>query len=124
LKTATCHRCKSKVSPQAVTCPHCGTELKAFGHPGIPLHRAKENEYLCKSCTYDADDTCTYPQRPFAKECTLYQNIEQRKQDFYEQQLIKRQEASFGNWLKRNQSLILILALLLICFVIVLSQYL
>ncbi|MBW4506220.1 MAG: hypothetical protein KME64_06885 [Scytonematopsis contorta HA4267-MV1] len=120
MKTATCHRCKSKVNAQAVTCPHCGTELKAFGHPGIPLHRAQENEYLCKSCVYDADDTCTYPQRPFAKECTLYQSIEERKQDFYQQQLIKRQEASLGNWFKRNQSLVLILALLLFCFVIVL----
>jgi hypothetical protein len=48
--------------------------LKAHGHPGIPLHRAEANQYLCKTCVYDADDTCTYPQRPYATECTLYRD--------------------------------------------------
>lgn len=50
--------------------------LKAFGHPGIPLHRASNGESLCQTCVYDADDTCNFPQRPHAKECTLYQNLE------------------------------------------------
>lgn len=51
--------------------------LKAYGHPGIPLHRASGDVPLCESCTYHADDTCTFPQRPHARECTLYTDISQ-----------------------------------------------
>ncbi|MBD2180682.1 zinc ribbon domain-containing protein [Planktothrix sp. FACHB-1355] len=69
-----CPRCHQPVPTQAVTCPHCREILKAYGHPGIPLHRATGDEYLCTSCTYHTDDTCNYPQRPFARECTLYDN--------------------------------------------------
>ncbi|NJL10878.1 MAG: hypothetical protein HC908_13840 [Calothrix sp. SM1_7_51] len=122
MKTATCHKCNSKVSSLAVTCPHCGAELKGFGHPGIPLHRARSGTYLCKSCSYEADDSCTLPQRPFAALCTLYENIDERKSDLYQQQLSKRKNSSFASWLQRNQTLVLIVALLLICFIIVLLQ--
>lgn len=71
---AECPRCHQRVDSQAVTCPYCKFDLKAFGHPGIPLHRASGDSYLCDSCLYHQDDTCTFPQRPFAKDCTLYQN--------------------------------------------------
>jgi hypothetical protein len=118
VNTATCPRCHQKVNSQAVTCPYCRAQLKAYGHPGIPLHRATGDEYLCDSCIYHADDTCNFPQRPYAKECTLYQNIEQSKLELEQQ----RDNNSFGvivrNWAKRNQGLLLLLALLLICFVI------
>lgn len=70
-----CPRCHQKVDVQAIACPYCRTELKAHGHPGITLHRATQQEYLCDTCAYHADDTCNFPQRPFAKECTLYQNV-------------------------------------------------
>jgi hypothetical protein len=60
------------VEARAITCPHCQAPLKAFGHPGIPLYRSKPEEFLCATCIYHEDDTCNYPQRPFAKECTLY----------------------------------------------------
>lgn len=72
-----CPRCRQSVDSKALTCPHCGTVLKAYGHPGITLHRAVGEESLCESCTYHADDTCTFPQRPYAKECTLYTDISQ-----------------------------------------------
>lgn len=51
--------------------------LKAYGHPGITLHQAVEQKYLCQTCLYHADDTCTFPQRPYAKECTLYTDKDQ-----------------------------------------------
>lgn len=53
--------------------------LKAYGHPGITLHRAVGDLPLCDSCTYHADDSCNFPQRPFAQECTLYDDMNQRQ---------------------------------------------
>ena len=121
MDTITCPRCHQKVDSQAVTCSHCRTQLKAYGHPGIPLHRAKENEYLCDNCTYHADDTCNFPQRPYAKECTLYQNIEESKFELQQQQQAQSLSVKFKDWLKRNQSLVLLLGLFLICFLVVLA---
>jgi len=69
-----CPRCQQSVDSQAIACPHCRSLLKAHGHPGIPLHRASGQEFLCQSCRYHLDDSCTFPQRPYAKECTLYRN--------------------------------------------------
>ncbi|MGB3532679.1 MAG: zinc ribbon domain-containing protein [Microcoleaceae cyanobacterium] len=71
---AKCPRCDQRVDSQAVACPYCKFDLKAFGHRGIPLHRARSDTYLCHSCLYDHDDTCNFPQRPLAKDCILYQN--------------------------------------------------
>lgn len=120
MHTISCPRCHRPIDSNAITCPHCRLTLKAYGHPGIPLHRAKDNNYLCDSCIYHADNTCNFPQRPQAKECTLYQNLEQRKQEI--QQKINSQ--SFGEigkkWIKRYQGLLLLMVLLLICFLFVL----
>lgn len=69
---ANCPTCHQKVKPDAVICPFCRTELKAHGHQGIELHRATGLEPLCKTCIYDADNSCTYPKRPDARECTMY----------------------------------------------------
>ncbi|MGL5082615.1 MAG: zinc ribbon domain-containing protein [Microcoleaceae cyanobacterium] len=72
-----CPRCQQFVTSQAITCPSCKLQLKAFGHPGIPLHRASGEAFLCETCLYHEDDTCNFPQRPFAKDCTLYQDTSQ-----------------------------------------------
>jgi C4-type Zn-finger protein len=69
-----CPRCNQTVESQTLACPHCHLALKAYGHPGIPLYRAAGEAYLCETCTYHDDDTCNFPQRPYAKECTLYQD--------------------------------------------------
>lgn len=74
-----CPRCNQPVNSKAVNCPYCKTALKAYGHPGITLHRASGDQPLCSTCTYHADDTCTFPQRPLAKECTLYHDISGQK---------------------------------------------
>jgi hypothetical protein len=72
-----CPKCDQLISEQAIACPLCGTVLKAYGHPGITLHRATGSTSLCDSCTYHADDTCNFPQRPYAQECTLYHDLSQ-----------------------------------------------
>lgn len=71
----TCPRCEQAIAADAITCPHCRLVLKAHGHPGIPLHRAMGEGVLCTTCTYHLDDSCTFPQRPTARTCTLYQDI-------------------------------------------------
>lgn len=70
-----CPRCHQLVDSKAIVCPYCRTTLKAHGHPGMTLHRSTSAEPLCKTCVYDADDSCTFPQRPHARECTLYQDV-------------------------------------------------
>lgn len=114
-----CPRCHQPVKPQAVTCPHCRQVLKAHGHPGIPLHRSTGKEYLCDSCTYHADDTCTYPQRPLAKECTLYHDRFQppppAKPQFTTNQLI-------GFWIQRNMIWVIIVGLIIISLLITLTR--
>ena len=118
MATVSCPRCHQSVDSQAVTCPHCRTTLKAFGHPGIPLHRATGKEYLCDSCTYHADDTCNFPQRPYAKECTLYQNIEESKLQLQQHRENTSFVATVKSWVQRNSSLLLLLSLVLVCLVI------
>ncbi|MGB3791043.1 MAG: zinc ribbon domain-containing protein [Phormidesmis sp.] len=73
----TCPRCDRAITPTAVNCPHCQLVLKAHGHPGMTLHRATGETSLCETCAYEADDSCNFPQRPNAKTCTLYQDINQ-----------------------------------------------
>jgi hypothetical protein len=70
-----CPRCKHAVKSIDLACGRCGLQLKAHGHPNIELHQTLSDEVLCKTCAYDADDSCTFPQRPYAQTCTLYQSI-------------------------------------------------
>ena len=107
-----CPRCHQSISSKALTCPHCGTILKAYGHPGITLHRAMGDAPLCESCTYHADDTCTFPQRPYAKECTLYDDISQAKletKQIYVPRHSLLQAAKL--WCQRNPALLGLLGL-------------
>jgi hypothetical protein len=69
-----CPRCQQFVATKAVNCSTCGLELKAHGHASIPLHRAQGNQFLCTNCAYELDNSCTYPQRPHAQECSLYRD--------------------------------------------------
>ena len=73
----TCPRCHQVVRATDVTCAHCGTTLKAFGHAGIEVYRAEGEQPLCLSCAYHADDSCSYPQHPLARECTMYRDVDQ-----------------------------------------------
>lgn len=113
----TCPRCHQSVNAQAVSCPHCRLVLKAHGHPSIPIYRASDREYLCQTCTYDEDDTCNFPQRPYATECTLY--CDRRVQT----PLLQRSAAqtSLNIWLRHNGLWLVLLAIVLASLLIALS---
>lgn len=110
-----CPRCHQPIDAQAIACPYCRTPLKAFGHPGIPLHRAEGETVLCQSCQYDADDTCNFPQRPHARECTLYVD---RHQSIVAPAYKPR--FSLGGWLQRNAALLVVIGLIVISLMIAL----
>lgn len=110
-----CPRCHQPIDAQAIACPYCRTSLKAFGHPGIPLHRAEGEAYLCQSCQYDADDTCNFPQRPYARECTLYVD---RHQSIVAPAYKPR--FSLGGWIQRNAAWLVVIGLIVISLMIAL----
>ncbi|NEQ64024.1 MAG: hypothetical protein F6K21_00565 [Symploca sp. SIO2D2] len=117
-----CPSCHQPIKSNAIACPHCGMIFKAYGHPGITLHRAMGEEYLCNSCTYHEDDTCTYPQRPYAKECTLYQDISQPL--LYNQPVYAPRYSLFQSiklWCQRNPALLGIVVLVAVSFLLALS---
>ncbi|MGF1498638.1 MAG: zinc ribbon domain-containing protein [Elainellaceae cyanobacterium] len=113
-----CPRCHQPIDAQAIACPTCNNPLKAFGHPGIPLHQATGDTYLCDTCTYHADDTCNFPKRPYAKQCTLYHNP--ADQDTPVIQPLAPGEA-IARWVRRNTTLLLFLGLIAISVAIVVA---
>jgi Double zinc ribbon len=121
LATLACSRCRQLVDSQAITCPYCRITLKAYGHPGIPLHRSNGNSYLCESCVYAQDDSCNFPQRPYARDCTLYQNLEESKLQLQEKMDARGLSIKVKHCFKRHQALVLILFVFLVCLLIALS---
>ncbi len=112
-----CPCCHQPVKTEAIACSDCGTLLKAHGHPGIPLHYALGAAFLCESCRYDADDTCTFPQRPFARECTLY-----RDQSVVTVPRQTKARPGFGTWLQRNDFRLLLLLISLTAIAVLLAS--
>lgn len=108
--TITCPRCQKTIATQAIQCPYCGNILKAYGHPGMTLYQATNETYLCDTCTYHEDDTCTYPQRPYAQSCILYQNLLEKP----EQPITAPLDRKIKNWCYRNRGLLLLFVLLLL----------
>ena len=113
-----CPRCQKLLKSQAVDCPHCGLVLKAYGHPGIPLHHAEGNEFLCDSCTYHIDDTCNYPKRPHARECMLYQDCNHPQPELQPANYQPSTSQAIAIWLKRYLVWIALVALVIISFVL------
>lgn len=114
-----CPQCQQLINSEAIACPHCYTSLKAYGHPGITLHRATEG-YLCDTCTYHADNSCNFPQYPQAKSCTLYENLQNRQLELEQQMNINNIsfDVKLKRWLQRYQALLWLFLLLFICFLI------
>jgi hypothetical protein len=112
-----CPRCHQSIAASALTCPRCQMVLKAHGHPGMTLHRATGGEPLCLTCAYHADDSCTFPKRPDAMDCTLYTDCTQPR-------AIGPQSSrpSLQAWLRQNSGWIALLALLLLSLVWVLLR--
>ncbi len=114
-----CPRCHQSINSNAIACPHCGMTFKAYGHPGITLHRTMGEEYLCDSCTYHTDDSCNFPQRPHAKECTLYDDISRSQleaQQIYTPRYSLIQ--SLKLWCQRNPTLLGLLVLVTVSFLL------
>lgn len=112
-----CPRCQKSVDAQAIACPYCKNPLKAFGHPGIPLHQTSEG-YLCETCLYHHDETCNFPKRPYAKECTLYTDA---SSPVVEPDLpTPPVTTTLRWWMKRNSTLLLFAGLILISVAIAL----
>lgn len=111
-----CSRCQQPVKSTAVNCPHCGILLKAHGHPGIPLHQAAGESYLCDTCKYHEDDTCTFPQRPYAKTCSLYHD---KSIPLVESNTYKLSGgAAIKAWCRRNRGVLAVVALVAIALIL------
>ena len=113
-----CPRCHQVIAASALTCPHCRATLKAYGHPGMMLHRATSGEPLCVTCAYHADDSCTFPKRPDAMDCILYTDRTQPEA------IAPKPSRSFSiqTWLRRNSGWVALVALLLLSLVLVLLR--
>ncbi|VEP18973.1 conserved hypothetical protein [Hyella patelloides LEGE 07179] len=114
-----CPKCDRRIDSQAIKCPHCNNLLKGFGHPGIPLYQAETGTYLCDRCYYHQDDSCNYPQRPYAETCTMFHDaneplIAETPKFKYPAGL-----AGFKLWCSRNRSLLIIFSLILVSLVLV-----
>lgn len=107
-----CPRCHQPVESEAIACPHCRAELKAFGHPGIPLYQSAGS--LCPTCLYHDDDTCTFPQRPHATTCTLYTTSEAPPRVTYR----PRSGTLVRGWLRQHGGWLLLLAVVVVSIVV------
>ncbi len=88
--------------------------LKAYGHPGMPLHQAEEG-VLCATCIYHADDTCTYPQRPHAKTCMLYHDVSQPLVEEFDARAFQpRGWAGLKAWGRRHRGWLLLGSILVL----------
>lgn len=113
-----CPRCHQPVELKAIACPHCRTLLKAHGHPGMPLYQATGDEPLCLTCTYHADDTCTFPKRPLAMDCTLYTDTRNQSTAAHAGYTGGHIQA----WMKRNAGLLALIGLMLLSLLVVLVR--
>lgn len=114
-----CPRCQTAIAPTALQCPSCGLPLKAHGHPGIPLHHSEGSQSLCVTCRYDADNSCSFPQRPHAQTCTLYRS-QQPDPTMELPSLSPGQHINL--WLRRHRGLIALAGLLVVSLAWVLIQ--
>ncbi|MGC8714095.1 MAG: zinc ribbon domain-containing protein [Leptodesmis sp.] len=114
-----CPKCHQAVETQALECPYCRTPLKAHGHPGMTLYQATGKEPLCLTCLYHEDDTCTFPKRPFAMDCTLYCD---RTRPSTPTKPGYSPGFQIQVWFKRNLTWIILAALVLLSLLIALLQ--
>ena len=116
-----CPKCDRLVDSQAIKCPHCNNLLKAFGHPGIPLYRAKGDTYLCDRCYYHQDDSCNYPQRPYAKTCIMFHDA---NEPLVAETIPYRSSGGIAGlklWSDRNRGLLIILGLIVLSIFLVIA---
>ncbi len=115
-----CPRCNQPVDTQDINCPKCNHQLKAFGHPGIDLYQAQDESWLCDRCIYHEDDSCNFPQRPYAKSCTLFHD---RSRPLVEEITLPTPRSGIQavkNWSIENWGLVAIAILVLISILLAL----
>ena len=113
-----CPKCHQVVDSQVLECPYCRTSLKAHGHPGMNLYRASGKEPLCLTCIYHEDDTCNFPKRPTAMDCTLYRDVAEPASSVTPGYSTRFRVSV---WIKRNLGWIVLLGLILVSVLIALS---
>ena len=111
---AKCPKCDRSIKPEALECPYCRNPLKAFGHPGIPVYQATEDSFLCDHCYYHHDDSCNYPQRPYAKSCTMFHDQEKPLVEEPVNSPSRGSISAIKFWLRRYRGLIILLILIII----------
>ncbi len=114
-----CPKCQQLVPEQALTCSRCRTVLKAYGHPGMTLHQAKDDRYLCQTCVYHQDDSCNYPQRPYAQSCIMYTSAEAQARE----KIAMQTQWNWRLFYRRHQGVVWLVALLLISIAITLLSW-
>lgn len=117
-----CPKCQKPVDAQALNCPHCDNQLKAFGHPGMPLYQTTDGTSLCDRCTYHLDDTCNFPQRPHAESCTLFHDVSSPIVAPKDTPMSQKGIRGIKNWLYRYRGIIAIALLILISVAIALNS--
>lgn len=118
----TCPQCKQPVNSQAVSCPKCNNTLKAFGHPGMPLYQSDDRSFLCERCTYDRDDSCNYPKRPYARTCTLFHDAQTPLVAEIEIPRSQQGANRIKNWLYRYRGIIAIALLIVLSIMFALNR--
>ena len=117
-----CPLCNKPIDSQAINCPYCNNPVKAFGHPGIPLYQADRDEFLCDRCIYHEDDTCNFPQRPYAKSCTLFHDRSTPLLPEITTPASQEGWSGIKYWLYRHRGLIAIALLILFSVLLVLNS--
>ena len=117
---AKCPRCDRSVNREAIECPYCKNLLKAFGHPGIPVYQATDGNSLCDHCIYHEDDSCNYPQRPYAKSCTMFHDKEKPLVEESMNSSSRGSIAAIKLSFRRRRGLLMILILIVISVLLVL----
>jgi hypothetical protein len=85
----------------------------------MKLFRSQGKEPLCVSCAYHEDDTCNFPKRPNAMDCTLYRDRAQPSQPLTSGY---SRGCQIKTWFKRNTGLIALLGLILLSVAIALVR--
>jgi hypothetical protein len=114
----TCPKCHNSITPTDITCPHCQTTLKAFGHPGIAIHRAEAGQWLCNTCAYHKDETCNFPQYPYAQDCTLYTPADKPVAP----PVPRNMNLEMQRWIRRNSTWLILLGLFIVCLVLAMRR--
>ncbi|KKJ00649.1 hypothetical protein [Prochlorothrix hollandica] len=110
-----CPQCQRSISSDVPTCPHCGVTLVAYGHPGLVIQRSRDGTPLCDTCVYHRDDSCTFPHRPTAQDCTLYRDVSSPEPDLPPRS--RRVHLSTGQrlsrWAQNHRGAVILVALVL-----------